>query len=189
MKIAVRLLILIFPMFLMAQKPCDFSVKVSDSLGTYRATKNYLMYERNFAGASNYIYFSIALTDGLPTLNMQMIAKSKDFIKAHCFDKNSRLYLQLANGKIITLIHTDSESCGNSIRGDEGMNNRVLTGFFLFPKGSIEELQMSSISLMRIKYSTETVDYVVRPEIKSEMDNVVYMPESYFQDTLHCLSN
>ena len=41
--------------------------------------------------------------------------KSKDFLKANCFDKNSKLFLQLDNGKIITLLHLDQESCGTMV--------------------------------------------------------------------------
>ncbi len=184
-----RVLLLLLPLLTYSQKPCEFSVKVNDSLGSYRATKNYLMYERNFAGTSNYIYFSLALTDGLPTLNMQMIGKSRDFIKANCLDKNSRLYLQLANGKIITLLHMDTETCGNTVRSEDGTNNRVLSGYFLFPVGSMEELKNSAVSMMRIKFSTEILDYVVRGEIKSEMDGLAYQPERFFIETLHCLED
>ena len=87
-----------------------------------------MIYERNFAGNTSYIFYSLALTDGLPTLNVQFIQKSKDFMKANCFDKNSKLFLQLDNGKIITLLHIDQENCGTMIRDDKGYDNRVLTG-------------------------------------------------------------
>jgi hypothetical protein len=47
------------------------------------------------------IFFcTLSLTDGLPTLTVQSIQKSKDFMKANCFD-NSKLILQLNNGKIL----------------------------------------------------------------------------------------
>jgi len=185
---------LVFPILLLfslagnAQNPCDFSTKVSDSLGDYRSTKNYLVYERNFAGASSYIYFSLALTDGLPTLNVQFLQKSKEFVKASCLDKNSRIYLQLDNGKIVTLIHIDQEDCGTRVR-NEDVNNRILTGYFLFPKESIEDLKSSPVSLMRIKYTTETVDYIVKENLKSELDGMMYNPNNYFVNTLHCLEN
>ncbi len=32
--------------------------------------------EKNFAGNSSYIFYSLALTDGLPTLTVQLIQKS-----------------------------------------------------------------------------------------------------------------
>src|SRR5690606_30237560 len=110
---------LLCPLILLAQKPCDFSQKVTDSLGTYKATTNELVYERNFAGTTTQMYFSVALSDELPSLNMQLISRSKDFIKALCFDKNSRMYLQLDSGKIVTLIHVDSESCGTTLIGED----------------------------------------------------------------------
>jgi hypothetical protein len=163
-----------------AQKTCDYSVNVKDSIGTYKSTKEYIIYEKNFAGNKNYIFLSLALTDGTPTLNVQMIQKSKDFIKANCFDKNSKLFLQLNNGKIVTLLHVDNENCGTMVRDNEGFDNRLLVGNFMFIKGSFEDLKSSPVNLMRIKYLTDIEDYVFRKEFTSEMDNQIYQPENYF---------
>ncbi|MBG6111868.1 hypothetical protein IWX84_002759 [Flavobacterium sp. CG_9.10] len=170
-----------------AQKPCAYSVNVTDSIGNYKSTKEYLICEKNFGGTASYIFFSLALTDNLPTLNVQLIQKSKDFMKANCFDKNSKLFLQLNNGKIITLIHIDEENCGAMIRDDKNYDNRVITASFMFMKDSFEELKSSPISMMRIKYLTDTEDYVIKKEFTSELDNVVYQPENYFINTIRCV--
>ncbi|TRX21533.1 hypothetical protein [Flavobacterium franklandianum] len=172
---------------LFAQKTCEYSTNITDSIGTYKLTKEYMIYEKNFAGNKNYIFLSLALTDGTPTLNVQFIQKSKDFIKANCFDKNSKLFFQLNNGKIITLIHIDQENCGTMIRDNEGFDNRILVGNFMFLKGSFEDLKSSPANLMRIKYLTDLDDYVVRKEFTAEMDNQVYQPENYFINFLHCV--
>ena len=179
------LLLLSFNLF--AQKTCEYSVNVTDSLGTYKSTKEYMISEKNFAGNSSYIFYSLALTDGLPTLNVQLIQKSKDFMKANCFDKNSKLFLQLNNGKIITLLHIDQENCGTMIRDDKGYDNRVISGQFMFMKDSFEELKNSPVSMMRIKYLTDTEDYILRKEFKSELNNQVYEPETYFINNIHCI--
>ena len=129
------------------------------------------------------------LTDGMPTLNLQLIQKSKDFMKANCFDKNSKLFLQLNNGKIVTLLHIDRMDCGTSVRDNEGFDNRILSGSFMFLKGSFEDLKSSPVNLMRIKYLTDIEDYILRKEFTSEMDNQVYQPETYFMNYLHCIEN
>ena len=170
-----------------AQKSCDYSVNVTDSIGSYKSTKEYLISEQNFGGSSSYIFYSMALTDGLPTLTVQSIQKSKEFIKANCFDKNSKLYLQLNNGKIITLIHINQENCGTLIRDEKGFDNRVNSGIFMFMKDSFEELKSSPVSMMRIKYLTDTEDYVFKKEFKSELDNEVYNPETYFIKNIKCV--
>jgi hypothetical protein len=55
--------------------------------------------EKNFAGNSSYIFYSLALTDGLPTLNIQLIQKkAKDFL-ANCFDKDSKLFYNCLMGQ------------------------------------------------------------------------------------------
>ena len=187
MKHLIALTLFLFSFNVFAQKPCDYSTNVNDSIGTYKSTKEYMISEKNFAGNSSYIFYSLALTDGLPTLTVQLIQKSKDFIKANCFDKNSKLFLQLNNGKIITLIHIDQENCGTMIRDDKGFDNRVNSGIFMFMKGSLEELKNSPVSMMRIKYLTDTEDYVFRKEFKSELTNEIYFPENYFIDNLKCI--
>jgi hypothetical protein len=146
-----------------------------------------MIYEKIFAGNNNYIFYSLALTDGMPTLNINFIQKSKDFLKANCFDKNSKLFLQLNNGKIITLLHIDKESCGTLIRDENGFDNRVLTGTFMFMKGSFEELKSSPVNMMRIKYLIDIEDYVIKKEFQSELNNQVYQPETYFINYLHCI--
>lgn len=187
MKQAVLLFFFLISGSLFAQKTCEYSVDVKDSLGTYKSTKEYMIYEKNFAGNKSYIFFSLALTDGTPTLNVQFIQKSKEFIKANCFDKNSKLFFQLNNGKIITLLHIDQENCGTMVRDNEGFDNRLLVGNFMFIKGSLEDLKSSPVNLMRIKYLTDIDDYVFRKEFTAEMDNKAYQPENYFINFLHCV--
>jgi hypothetical protein len=187
MKQLITLTFFLLTLNLFAQKNCDYSVNVTDSLGTYKSTKEIMISEKNFAGTASYIFFSLAQTDGLPTLNVQMIKKSKDFTKANCFDKNSKLYIQLSNGKIVTLIHIDQESCGTLIRDDNGFDNRVNTGIFMFMKDNYEDLKKSPISMIRIKYLTDTEDYVLKREFTSELDNKVYRPDNYFIDNIKCV--
>jgi len=172
-----------------AQKPCEYNTNITDSIGSYKITPDYLIHERIFAGNSNYIFYSLALTDGIPSLNVQFITKSKEFIKASCFDKDSKIYLQLQNGKIVMLIHIDKENCGSLIRDEKGFDNRIKTGIFLFTKENYEELKKSPISLMRIKSLTESEDYVFKKEIKSELDGKEYFPETYFMNTMRCIEN
>jgi hypothetical protein len=174
---------------LFAQKNCEYSANVKDSIGTYKATKDYIVYEKNFAGNKNYIFFSLSLTDGTPNLNLQFIQKSKEFMKVNCFDKNSKIFFQLSNGKIVTLLHIDKMDCGTSVRDNEGFDNRVLSGTFMFLKGSFEDLKSSPVNLMRIKYLTDIEDYILRKEFTSEMNNQPYQPESYFMNYLHCIEN
>ena len=177
------------PMLIAAQKPCDFSVNVTDSIGTYQATKEYLVYEKNFAGNSTYLFNSIVVSDGMPMLNVQFIEKSADFIKTKCLDKNSRCYIQLNNNKIVTLMHIDQESCGSMVRDDKGLNNRVLTGYFMFMKGDYDELKKSPVSFIRIKYATDVSDFILKSDLKSELNGELYQPDRYFMNYFHCIEN
>ena len=189
MKFFIYTSLLLLSLNLVSQNNCEFSTNVTDSIGTYKETKTYLVQERNFGGSSSYVFFSLVLANGVPSLHVQSIKKSNDFIKAHCLDKNSRLYFELENGKIVTLIHQDQENCGTSVRDEKNKNNRLLTGNFLFLKGSIADLNSAPISMLRIKYATENVDYIFKKEILSEMDGQKYFPAEYFLQFLKCVAN
>jgi hypothetical protein len=170
----------------LAQKPCEYTTNVTDSIGTYKSTKEYMIAEKNFGETASYIFFSLAVADGMPLLNVQLIQKSKGFVKANCFDKNSKLFLQLNNGKVVTLIHIDQENCGSMLRDDKGFDNRLTPGTFMFMKDSFDELKKSPVSMMRIKYLTDTEDYVLKKQFTSELNNEVYEPETYFIQNIDC---
>ena len=186
MKTLLFLVSILFSITTFAQKECEYSTNVKDSLGTYKSTKDYVIHERVFGNTQTSIFFSLINADGLLSLNVQMVQKSPDFLAAKCFDKDSKIYIQLNNGKIVTLRGIAQESCGNSVRNNNE-NNRILGGYFLFMKDSFEELKNSPISFIRIKFSGETVDYIAKSTLKSELDKKTYNPDHFFMDYLKCI--
>ncbi|OYQ43640.1 hypothetical protein CHU92_03165 [Flavobacterium cyanobacteriorum] len=171
-----------------AQGDCKFTTVSNTEGNEYKSTAEYLMYEKVFAGSSAFVFFSLSVTEGIPVLNFQLLHKSQDFPKAYCLDKASRIYLQLTNGKIITLISVGQEQCASLMYDSESKSNmRILSGMFLFGKGSMEELEKYPVTLMRVKYSTETVDYTIRKEIQSETVSGKFFPENYFVNYLKCI--
>ena len=185
-KLPSLLFIILFSASLFAQKNCEYSTDVKDSLGSYKSTKDYVIHERVFGNSQTSIFFSLINADGLFSLNMQMVQKSSDFIAAKCFNKNSRIYLQLTNGKVITFIGIEQETCGNSVYNNNE-TSRILSGYFLFTKDSFEDLKQFPISIIRIKYSGETVDYIAKSELVSEVDKNTYNPDHFFMDYLKCI--
>ncbi len=186
MKKIVLLLLCLQSFLTFSQKDCEYSTNVTDSIGTYKSTRDYIVNERFFGNTQATLFFSLINAEGLPSLKVQLIQKSNDFIAAKCFDKNSKIFLQLNDGKVITLVALDNSVCGESLR-NENENNRVLTGYFLFVKDTFEALKNSTVSIMRIKYASETVDYVMKSELVSEIDKKTYHPESYFVNYLKCV--
>jgi len=170
------------------QTDCQYS-EVNEKAGEeLKTTKDYLIYEKIFAGTSQFIFFSLTTSQGVPMLNFQLLAKGKDFPKVYCLDKASRIYLQLSNGKIVTLICGTEEQCAGLMYDTAEKNNiRILTGTFLFSKGTLDDLEKYPISFIRIKYATETVDYNIKQELQSEAMGQKYTPESYFMNTLKCI--
>lgn len=187
MKNTIIIAFLIITSNCISQKNCEYSNEIKDSIGTYKTTKDYLVFEKNFGSTHDYVYFFLANTDGVPSLNAQFINKSAGFIKSKCVDKNSKLMFKLQNGKIITMIAVDKDDCGTMLTDENKNNIRLLTTQFLFLKGTLEELKSSPISFLRIKFLTETQDYVFTKRLLSEMDNLYYEPENYFINFLKCL--
>jgi hypothetical protein len=182
-------LMLLLNLTAFAQKPCEIDNDIKDSLGTFKSTKQYIIFERSFAGNATDIFFSLYNNNGVLGLDVQILQSSDDFIKALCFDTNSKIYLQLNNGKIVTLLYTEEDSCGNLLRDDKNRNNRIITGSFVFSKENYSYLKTSPVTYMRIKLAGETIDYPYRTAFVSEMDKKVYEPETYFIDYLPCVDN
>jgi hypothetical protein len=172
-----------------AQKPCEIDSDVKDSLGTYKALKQQMIFERSFAGNSNNIFFALSSNNGILGLEVQFLTRSSEFISANCFDADSKIYLQLNNGKIATLIYHSNDTCGTLVRDDKNGNNRIMSGTFLFTKENFADLRESPVTYMRVKFVGETIDYPFKTVFVSELDKTKYEPEKYFMDYLKCLEN
>lgn len=187
MKPVIIFLNLLVANLIWSQKNCDYATQVSDSLGTFRSTKEYLIFERIFGNNEQYLYANLNNADGTPFLTLQYIQKNNQFINAQCFDENSKLYLQLENGKVVTLIHSKEETCGNFVINDEGKNVRVLVGNFFFLKNNIEELTSQPVTMIRVKFGTDHRDFIIKEFLESETLKKAYRPAFYFGDYLHCV--
>jgi hypothetical protein len=187
MKKIIIALFLLTNLSIYAQKPCEIDTDINDTVGSYKSTKQYMIFERSFAGNSTNIFFSLTNTNGVLGIEAQILQRSSEFIKAICLDASSKIYLQLQNGKIVTLIHAGSDSCGTLVRDEKNGNNRIVTSTFLFAKENYEELKVSPVTFMRIQYSGETVDYPFRSGFVSLLDKKMYEPERYFMNYINCI--
>lgn len=187
MKNIIILLFFLFSALIVAQKPCDYSLNFTDSLGTYKSTKDYLIHERNI-GVASYIFLSLINANGTPYLKLQTIQKSSDLIKVNCLDTNSTITFQLTNGKTVMLQYADTENCGTMIRLEpEDKYSRVNSGNFIFPRGSLEDLKTAAVSIMIVKYGIDAIEYVLVKELKSDLNTESYFPENYFLNYLNCV--
>lgn len=172
-----------------AQKPCEIDVDIKDTVGTYKATKQYMIFERDFADKATNIFFSLTNTNGILGLEVQEVTSSPEFIKANCLDEGSRVYLQLNNGKIMTLFYVGPGTCGTLLQNEQKRNVRVISGSFVFSKENYEDLKVSPVTFMRIKFSGETIDYPLRTSFIAVMDKNTYEPEKYFVNYMKCVEN
>jgi len=164
----------------------DYEDKTDSTFVKVLAEK--LIYERVFGDSKEMIQFVLINNNGIPTLNLQFIQTSKDFISANCLNKTSRIVFQLANGKIVSLISNTEDICNTLVYNEkENSNIRILDGYFLFTKNNYEELKKSPINLMRIQFTNGAKDFVIKKEIQSELLNTTFYPENIFIDFLNCI--
>lgn len=169
------------------QIKCEYDLEEKTDSTYLKKTQDYLVHEKDLGSNKDFIQFSLINSDGTLYLNFQLLQKSKDFIKSNCFDATSKISLQLSNGKIVTLISA-GEACSQLVFDDKEKNNiRILNNYFLFGKNGFEDLKKYPISLMKVKYQTDTVDYVFKKDLKSENIKGDYTPENYFINYLKCI--
>ena len=141
-----------------------------------------------FGNKKEFIFFGLLNSDGVPMLSLQQLQKSNDFIPTSCLSKNSKIVFQLMNGKIVTLLHAFDDICSDlNYNPEEKSNIRILTAYFYFTKTNFEELKNSPISLVRIQFSGESKDYVIKSELTSESLKTKTNPANYFIDYLKCV--
>lgn len=191
MKSKIILLFLFLSSFVKAQKPCEYSVNVTDSIGTLKETKSCLVYEKVFGNKSTLVFIALASDNNVPLLKLQYIQKSKEFDAPKCLDKNSRIFFQLTNGKIYTLLFGEEAKCDNLIYNNiDTTNNRFLDANFLFLKDNFEDFSKSTVSLMRIRFSNNVIeDFVFSKELISETLQEKFHPENYFKENFNCIAN
>ena len=182
-------LLLLVPIFSLAQnKKCQYDIEEKTDSTAVKVLPQRLIHEKIFGNTSEYLFFSLVNENGIPYLNFQQLQKSKDFIPTSCLSKNSKIILQLVNGKIITLINAFDESCSDlNYDSTEKNNIRILSGYFYFTKTNYEEFKNSPVSLMRIQFGSEKKDYVLKTSLTSETLETTSNPANYFIDYLECV--
>lgn len=189
-KIVVLLVFSLNLISLAQNKDCSIDFEEKTDSTYIKKTTDFMLHEKVFGNATELVMVSILNNNGTVLLSLQMIQKSPEFIPAFCFDKSSKIYFQLNNGKIITLLNVSEDTCASNSFDTETKNNiKVITNYFVFVSENYQDLKTSPISLMRIKYLGETKDYAVRTELKSEILNKTVNPSLFFIDNLNCIDN
>jgi hypothetical protein len=142
-----------------------------------------------FGNTTSFLTFKLFDVDGFIGLNFQYLQKSKDFLTPICIDKSTKIYLEMANGKQVKLINSlDTESCNELQYDNVNKNNlRILSGFFYFTPENFEDLKTSKVYLIKIAAATGDVNFVIKPELNSEIYKEKSNPDSYFINNLKCL--
>lgn len=172
-----------------AQKTdCAYDLSEKTDSTSLRVLPQKLMHEKIFGSSKDYLFFSLINENGIPMVQVQYLQKSQDFIPTNCLSKNSKIILQLDNGKIVTLINAFDENCSDlNFDGTTNSNIRILNAFFYFTKNNYEALKESPVALLRIQFAGGSNDYVLKTGLLSETLQTQSNPATYFMDYLKCV--
>lgn len=191
MRLAFKITVLLFlTQFTFSQdKPCEYEIDVATDTSSTRVLKDKIIDESVFGNTTSFLTFKLFNVDGFIGLNFQYLQKSKDFLTPICIDKNTKIYLEMANGKQVKLINSlDTETCNDLQYDNVNKNNlRILSGFFYFTPENFEDLKTSKVYLIKIAAATGDVNFVIKPELKSEIYKDTSNPDTYFINNLKCL--
>ena len=170
-------------------KACEFEIDIATDTSSTRVLKDKIIDESVFGNTTSFLTCKLFEVDGILGVNFQYLQKSKDFLSPICMDKNTKIFLELSNGKQVKLVNsTDIETC-NELQYDAiNKNNlRVLSGFFYFTPENFIDLKTEKVYLIKIAANTGDVNFVVKPELNSEIYKTKSTPDTYFIDNLKCL--
>lgn len=170
-------------------KACDFEIDIATDTSSTRVLKDKIIDESIFGNTTSFLTFKMFEVDGVLGVNFQYLQKSKDFLSPICIDKTTKIILDLSNGKQVKLVNSaDTETC-NELQYDAiNKNNiRVLTGFFYFAPENFQDLKTEKVYLIKITATTGDVNFVIKPELNSEIYKEKSTPDTYFIDYLKCL--
>jgi hypothetical protein len=182
--------LLLFINFSFSQdKICDFETNIVTDTSSTRVLTDEIIDESIFGNTTSFLTFKMFEVDGILGLNFQYLQKSKDILMPICIDKNTKIILELSNGKQVKLINsTELEAC-NDIQYDAiNKNNvRVLTGFFYFTPENFQDLKTEKVFLIKIAAITGDVNFIIKPQLNSEIYKTKSTPDTYFIENLKCL--
>ena len=170
-------------------KACEFEIDIATDTSSTRVLKDKIIDESIYGTTTSFLTFKMFEVDGVLGVNFQYLQKSKDFLSPICIDKNTKIFLELANGKQVKLVNsTEIETCNELQYDAVNKNNlRVLNGFFYFTPENFQDLKTEKVYLIKITANTGDVNFVIKPELNSEIYKEKSTPDTYFMDYLKCL--
>ena len=88
------------------EKICDFETNIVTDTSSTRVLTDEIIDESIFGNTTSFLTFKMFEVDGVLGINFQYLQKSKDFLTPICIDKNTKIVLELANGKQVKLVNS-----------------------------------------------------------------------------------
>jgi hypothetical protein len=170
---------------------CVYFQNYKNEIENYKSTKISLVYLRTNSGNFERIYFSLAKKNEIPYLNIDLIYKgsNEEYGNNLCFGNKSKLIFNLKDGKKVTLLHIENEDCYKNVINGTRDVSRNLSGSFRFLQDDISALKNSIFETLQLVFENEKKDYEIQNKVFSELENITYEPQIYFQKNIQCIEN
>lgn len=170
-------------------KICDFEMNIVTDTSSTRVLTDEIIDESIFGNTTSFLTFKMFEVDGVLGINFQYLQKSKDILSPICIDKNTKIFLELSNGKQVKLVNSSEiETCNDLQYDPVNKNNvRVLNGFFYFTPENFQDLKTEKVYLIKVTANTGDVNFVIKPTLNSEIYKTKSTPDTYFIENLKCL--
>lgn len=170
-------------------KICDFETNIVTDTSSTRVLTDEIIDESIFGNTTSFLTFKMFEVDGVLGINFQYLQKSKDILSPICIDKNTKIILELSNGKQVKLVNSSELEICNQLQYDAVNKNnlRILNGFFYFTPENFQDLKTEKVYLIKISANTGDVNFVIKPTLNSEIYKTKSTPDTYFIENLKCL--
>lgn len=169
-------------------KDCVYDFEEKTDSTSIKIIEPKIIHEKIFGNTTEIIQFELINQNNIPIVKLQQIQKSTEFIPLSCINKKSKIFFQLQNGSIVTLISVTDDACGvYNYLAETKSNIRVIDSYFAFTKNNYNQLKESPISLMRIQFADGSKEYVIKDKHTSELQKVEVEPSKVFMNYLHCI--
>ncbi len=170
-------------------KICDFETNIVTDTSSTRVLTDEIIDESIFGNTTSFLTFKMFEVDGVLGINFQYLQKSKDILSPICIDKNTKIILELSNGKQVKLVNSSELEICNQLQYDAVNKNnlRILNGFFYFTPENFQDLKTEKVYLIKISANTGDVNFVIKPTLNSEIYKTKSTPDTYFIENFKCL--
>lgn len=168
-------------------KNCDYKIQVDTDDEIFKLTNEKLAEYLLGVDKNVFIYFSLMREAAVKSLVIQISVNAKEIPPLMCFNKDSRVSFKLEDGSFVSLRYLGVENCGRQTENEKTLNNSVSEAAFLLDETSLQRLEASKITSMRMTTMQTDFDVTFQEVLSNTQIPFPIYPKEFFMNNLKCL--